>query len=124
KDSANVTLSAPMLNSAQSHPGRLHGEIVQWLNASSELLRSSNWGDALQLDGLDLLDVMRWPLFAELLSVARAESPTDTSESVAGRAHSRLRLLGYRAKVRLGELSARRRSAAPSSVPTVFWPRN
>src|SRR6185295_5461990 len=56
QDSANVTLSAPMLNSAQSHPGRLHGEIVQWLNASSELLRSSNWGDALQLDGLDLLD--------------------------------------------------------------------
>jgi len=112
--------------SISSHTDRasLHGEVLLWLNAASESLRDSAWSAPLQFEGVDLLDVLRWPLFGELLALARGEGLADTSHSLKLPNRERLRMLGYRAKVALGELRSQRRSAPCREVSTVFWPRS
>lgn len=100
-----------------------HHLVVQWLEAVRAQLRTPTPREALDLGGIDVLDVLLSPLFmAAIMELRRHDG--EPPRGAIGRLSEAIRQRGYRLKLALAERRACSESAAAQATDVLVWPRD
>jgi predicted glycosyltransferase len=99
--------------------------IIAWIEQIVPRLRDSHWSPALEINGVDILESLRSPLYNALLNLSRRQ----TNQSVV--TTSRLKIPGFIREGRcplfiqswLDEQQGKRISGDPYQTQIIFWPR-
>lgn len=95
-------------------------DLVAWLEDFFVAMHASSWGPELDLDGFDLLELMRWEIY---LTSLRAQAGTGLPEKNVGkRLFSRFRLNMHEHREAQKGKRLTPRSAPLTSADVVFWP--
>lgn len=106
-----------------SHHDTLAERILIWIDDAGMMLRDSIWGEILEVNGVDVWDVIRSPLYIKLLNAAR-----DTTELDGIRRSTKLVDLisgvrsSLRLRTRLHDIRAMKQSSLPRKAKVIFWP--
>jgi hypothetical protein len=107
----------------RSKLGGLQFEAVAWIDAASDVLRSSSWAKALRIGEVDVLDAIRTPLLYSVLKLARNGTIGPHDVSSTARAWQAVRKIAYRTKLSWNDHKARRNSPLPQPASVLFWPQ-
>ena len=95
--------------------------VIDWIENLRPQIENSDWGDILNLDGISAVDVLVSPIYLSMLELLRRGSSAGPTS--VGRL-KRIRQLAYLVKVACAAVIARTRSAQPTQVDALFWPRD
>lgn len=105
----------------------LRDQVIIWMDAAGSVFHNSEWSQVLSIDGIDVWDALRSPLYLALLHLARElnYSPdliTQSSQQPQGSA-----IAWLRARLQIGQKWQAYRIRDISGIPqlsdVVFWPR-
>lgn len=100
--------------------GGTRTNVVDWLIKLRAELEGSAWQKILDLDGISALDVLVSPIYLAALDVVRRGA----AGAPACSTRRGIRDFAYLMKHAAGAVVARMRSAKPSQVDVLFWPRD
>ncbi len=124
----HFSVSTNIPNMQTDYPLRQFGNgvrqatILGWMDLVRESARSAPWGDLLDFDGVDALDILLSPITLAILNELR-KSPTERESSGAA-LFKRMRALGHRLKTAIREQIAAPKSAAPGAADCLLWTRD